>query len=60
MKIKNVSPMGDLDVPLIGRVVAAGETFEVADEDGALLVDQPYHFTQITAGKATKKEGETK
>lgn len=29
-KIKNVSPYGDLDVPLLGRVVAAGEVVEVS------------------------------
>lgn len=29
MKFKNVSPLGDLEVPVLGRVVKAGETFEV-------------------------------
>lgn len=28
-KFKNVSPLGALDLPLVGRVVAAGEVIEV-------------------------------
>ena len=30
--IKNVSPLGDLYVPLLGKEVAAGETVDVSDE----------------------------
>lgn len=29
MKFKNVSPLGDLEVPVLRRVVRAGESFEV-------------------------------
>ena len=29
MKFKNVSPLGDLEVPVLGRVVKAGDTFDV-------------------------------
>jgi hypothetical protein len=66
MKIKNVSPFGDLDLPLIGRVVAAGEVFEVSDEDGALLVEQPAHWKHskpVAVKKSvapTVESGETK
>jgi hypothetical protein len=40
-KFKNVSSSGDLDLPLIGRVVKAGEVFEVSSEQAALLAEQP-------------------
>lgn len=47
MKIKNVSPFGDLDLPLIGRVVAYGEEFEVSDDIGAQLVDQEANWEWV-------------
>lgn len=43
-KIKNVSPFGDLDIPLLGRVVSAGATVEVTDEQAAILLRQEDNF----------------
>lgn len=43
-KFTNTSPQGDLDLPLIGRTVAAGETFEATDEQAKLLALQPDLF----------------
>ena len=40
VKVKNVSPLGDLDVPALRRIVAAGEVVEVDDELGANLLEQ--------------------
>jgi len=40
-KFRNVSSLGDLDLPLIGRVVRAGEVFDATEEQSALLVEQP-------------------
>lgn len=40
-KVKNVSSLGDLEVPALGRVVKAGETVEVPDQIGAALLEQP-------------------
>lgn len=63
MKIRNVSPMGDLDVPLLGAIVAHGEVVDVADEDAQVLLEQPYHFKlaeKAPAKTPAKKEGETK
>lgn len=39
-KIKNVSPLGDLEVVLLGRVVAAGEVVEVSNEHAKELTKQ--------------------
>jgi hypothetical protein len=38
---KNVSRFGDLDLPLLGRVVEHGEEFELPLEQALLLRDQP-------------------
>lgn len=43
-KIKNVSPFGDLDVPLLGRVVEAGSITEVTEEQAEILLQQPGNF----------------
>ena len=37
MKVKNVSPLGELDVLLLGRTVAAGEVVEVTTKQAAEL-----------------------
>ncbi len=44
MLIRNVSPVGDLDVPDLRRIVAAGEVIDVPDELGAALLDQPANW----------------
>lgn len=43
-KIKNVSPFGDLDIPLLGRVVEAGAVVEVTDDQAAILLRQEDNF----------------
>jgi hypothetical protein len=54
MKFKNVSPVGDLDVPLLKRVVSAGEVFEVPADIGERLAVQPDVFELV------KEKGEVK
>lgn len=39
-KVKNVSTQGDLELPLLGRIVKAGEVFEVPADVAELLVVQ--------------------
>jgi len=39
-QIKNVSPMGDLDVPLLRRVVKAGEIVDVTEDQAKRLLPQ--------------------
>lgn len=50
-KIKNVSPLGDLTVLLLGRDVAAGEVVEVSNEHAKLLVKQGSFEAVETTGK---------
>ena len=40
-KVKNVSSVGDMDVPSLGIQVKAGATVDISDEAAALLLDQP-------------------
>jgi hypothetical protein len=44
VKIKNVSPFGELDVPLLRRIVGPGEVLEVDEEHARLLLIQPFHY----------------
>ena len=49
-KIVNVSPLGDLDVPALRRVVAAGEVVEVDDDDiAANLLEQSANWAPAPA-----------
>lgn len=51
--ICNVSPLGALDVPLIGRVVAAGEIVDVPTEHADRLLEQEANWAR--AGSATEE-----
>lgn len=53
MKVKNVSPLGDLYVVLLRRVVAYGEVVEVTQAQGKELVSTG-NFEPV---KTEKKEG---
>ena len=44
VKIKNVSPYGDLEVPLLGQVVESGSIVEVSEEHAKLLLLQDTNF----------------
>lgn len=54
-KIRNVSPYGDLDVPLLGMIVAAGETVDVTDENADRLLEQAENWQ--LAGGVTASNG---
>jgi len=47
-KFKNVSPLGDLDVTALGRVVKAGETFSVRADLARYFEAQPSNFEPVT------------
>lgn len=44
MKIKNVSPLGGVMVPLLGREVEEGAEVEVSVDDAGQLLAQPLHW----------------
>ena len=46
--IRNVSPYGALDVPLLRRIVAAGETTEVTDEQATMLGVPNEHWDTVS------------
>jgi len=50
MKVKNVSPLGDLYVVLLGRDVASGEVVDVTNAQGKELVSTG-NFEPVKAGK---------
>lgn len=53
MKVKNVSPLGDLVVPALGITVAAGQTADVPEAAALSLLEQPANW-QPADGKAAK------
>lgn len=44
MKLRNVSPYGDLDIPLIRNVVQGGTTFEVSEDQARVLLAQTDNY----------------
>ena len=54
-KFQNISSSGDLELPLLRRVVAAGEIFEVTEEQAQLLVLQPDVWKSVVDKKETTK-----
>ncbi|WP_422934979.1 hypothetical protein [Sinomonas sp. P47F7] len=49
MRIKNISPYGELDVPLLGGVVEAGEILEVDPEHAEALLAQAENWEPADA-----------
>ena len=45
--IKNVSPLGELDVPLLGRFLDYGEEIEVSDEVAERLLPQAENYAPV-------------
>lgn len=43
-KIKNISPFGDLDVPLLGRIFEHGTILDVTEEQAEILLRQSDNF----------------
>ncbi|WP_313812361.1 hypothetical protein [Glutamicibacter sp.] len=47
IKIRNISPLGDLDVPLLGQIVKHGETVAVPEAAAERLLAQENNFEQV-------------
>lgn len=56
-RFKNVSPLGALDVPALGRVIAAGEEFEVREDLVPLFAGQTENYEPVnTSAKSATAE----
>jgi len=55
----NTNPLGEVDLPLIGRSLARGEVFDVTDEQAAGLLEQVdnYALAPATSKKTNVTEG---
>lgn len=54
-KIRNINPVGAVDVPLLGRVLEPGEVVEVDDKTAATLLKQPDNYEAVEARQEKKK-----
>jgi hypothetical protein len=46
-KLRNINPLGDVDVPLIVRSLKAGEEFECSDAVAARLLEQVGNYELV-------------
>ncbi len=51
--LRNINPLGEVDLPLIGRTLAAGEEFEVPDSVAEVLLEQVGNYEPVV--KSAKK-----
>lgn len=59
MRIKNISPWGDLVVPLLDRVVEQGGEAEVDPAHAAILLQQEANFALVPEAPAAEATPET-
>ena len=57
MKFKNVSPLGDLDIPGVG-IVPAGHTFEASGDLAESFLKQPENYTRTDKPKSRSTEAD--
>lgn len=46
-KLRNVNPLGEVDVPLIGRTLGPGEEFDVDDDTAKVLLAQVGNYAPV-------------
>jgi hypothetical protein len=51
MRLRNINPLGEVDLPLIGRTLEAGEVFEIDDERGNALLEQAGNYELVREPK---------
>lgn len=51
MRLRNINPYGAVEFPLLGRVIDAGEVFEVPDDLGNVLLEQVGNYEQVQTAK---------
>ena len=49
--LRNINPLGAVELPLIGRELAAGEEFDVTDEQAKVLLEQATNSELVTKKK---------
>lgn len=52
VQLKNINPLGAVDLPLIGRTLEAGEVFDVPDDAGNALLEQVGNYATVTKAEA--------
>ena len=57
--IKNVSPLGDLEIPALGIIVLAGATADVSDEAAENLLQQSDNWVTGVATSSNDKSTPT-
>ena len=53
--LRNVSPLGAIELPLIGRTLEPGEEFEVTPEQAKALLDQTGNYEAVSAAQKNEK-----
>lgn len=60
MRFKNISPLGDLEVPALGRIVQAKETVEIPEEIAPSFAAQTAVWKPIKTRQTDAPAAETR
>lgn len=55
-KFRNISPLGALDIPALGRIVEAEEVFDVPSDLEEYFADQSANFEQVREPSPNRAE----
>jgi hypothetical protein len=47
VRLRNINPLGQVDLPLIGRRLEPGEEFDIDDERGSALLEQVGNYELV-------------
>lgn len=53
--LRNINPLGEVELPLVGRVLAAGEEFEVPAEVAERLLEQVGNYEAVKPKPSAKQ-----
>jgi len=59
VRLRNVNPLGGVEVPMLGLVLTAGQEFDVDADVASLLLEQTGNYELATAAKPAKSTKET-
>lgn len=54
VRLRNTNPLGEVDLPLIGRTLTPGEEFDIDAEQGSALLEQVGNYEAVEADKGKK------
>lgn len=56
VRLRNINPLGAVDLPLLGLLLEAGAEFDCPSEHAKALLEQTGNYVAVTPTASSKKE----